>query len=59
MRVCACMCVGVGVYYKRDYVENSPRHDVVHVDVHSEVIVKDVPFGLHQALHCSLCLVCR
>ena len=49
-----CVCVHVGMRCKRDYVGNSPPNDAVHVDVHSEVIVGDVPFGLHQALRNGL-----
>ena len=45
MRVFVCVCVHTG-----DYVGESPPNDVIHIDVHCEVIVGDVPLGLHQTL---------
>ena len=47
--VCACVFVCVCVH-TGDNVGESPPNDVIHIDVHCEVIVGDVPLGLHQTL---------
>ena len=44
--LCVCVCVCACVVIK-GLCRGFPPDDVIHVNVHSEVIVGNVPFGLH------------